>query len=103
MGFSTSNLRLIIRVGGILTAITLVAWVAPEAWACPTCKEDLASNPNARGLASGFYYSILLMMSMPFVIVGMLGTVFYRSVRRAQGEMQAATPDDAAPQNDSAS
>ncbi|HMP05614.1 MAG TPA: hypothetical protein PJ982_04635 [Lacipirellulaceae bacterium] len=60
-----------------------------EAMACPTCKEDLAGSPQSQGLATGFYYSILLMMSMPFLILGGLGTVFYRSMKRAQAQRDA--------------
>jgi hypothetical protein len=80
-------MRLVLRTA---LAAALVAGVASAAWACPTCKEDLANNPQGQGLAAGFYYSILFMMSMPFLIIGTLGTVAYRSVKRAQAEREAA-------------
>ncbi len=73
----------------MLAAVALLLSLASTAWACPTCKEDLANDPQGRGLATGFYYSILLMMSMPFAIMGMLGTVAYRSIKRAQVERDA--------------
>jgi hypothetical protein len=82
-----SSLRPVLRV---VLAVTLVACIAAAAWACPTCREDLANNPQGRGLATGFYYSILFMMSMPFLIIGTLGTVAYRSVKRAQAERNAS-------------
>ncbi|HYO23688.1 MAG TPA: hypothetical protein VEQ85_01940 [Lacipirellulaceae bacterium] len=69
-----------------------VALVAAEAWACPTCKEDLANNPQGQSLAAGFYYSILLMMMTPFGIIGTLGFVAYRSIKRAQAVRDAAQP-----------
>lgn len=72
-------------------ALAIVACFAVAASACPTCKEDLANNPQGRGLAAGFYYSILFMMSMPFLILGTLGTVAYRSVKRAQAERASAS------------
>jgi hypothetical protein len=78
----------------LLVALVAIACVASEAWACPTCKEDLANDPEGRGLATGFYYSILLMMTMPFAIIGMLGAVAYRSVKRAQIERDAAVAAD---------
>jgi hypothetical protein len=81
------TMRLMLRTA---LAAALVACVASAAWACPTCKEDLANNPQGQGLAAGFYYSILFMMSMPFLIIGTLGTVAYRSVKRAQAEREAA-------------
>ncbi len=93
MALTHSTMGRLLRGACFVAAVALVCGFAPEAWACPTCKEDLATNPQARGLASGFYYSILFMMSMPFVIAGMLGTVFYRSVRNAQIEQQAAAAD----------
>ena len=37
--------------------------------ACPSCKESL-HDPASANLARGFYYSILFMVSMPFVNYG---------------------------------
>jgi hypothetical protein len=54
--------------------------------ACPLCKdalEDQAKNggvPNELG--RGFYYSILLMVSAPFAVVGGLFYRIYRGRRR---------------------
>jgi hypothetical protein len=78
-----------------VAAVALAACLASSAWACPTCKEDLANSAQARGLATGFYYSILLMVTAPFAMIGMLGFVAYRSVKRAQAE-RAAQEDAAA-------
>lgn len=52
--------------------------------ACPNCKETLAGDPAQQGLAKGIYYSILFMMSMPFLIFGSLCAYFYYLVRRDQ-------------------
>jgi hypothetical protein len=41
-------------------------------------------------MAAGYYYSILFMMSMPFIILTTFGSVCYRSVKRAQAERDAA-------------
>jgi hypothetical protein len=83
------NCRTILRFGAVAIALAVACCFASESWACPTCREDLANDPQGRGLASGFYYSILLMMTMPFAIIGMLGAVAYRSVKRAQAERDA--------------
>jgi hypothetical protein len=69
-----------------LAAVAIMWAVSDAAWACPTCREGLADNPAGQSLARGFYYSILFMMSMPFLILGTLGTVAYRSVRKAKVE-----------------
>jgi hypothetical protein len=84
-------MRRMLRGAVASVAMALLLCMATEAWACPNCREALADSPQGRGLAAGFYYSILFMMSMPFLILGGLGTVFYRSVRRAQHEQQAAS------------
>jgi hypothetical protein len=78
-----------------IAAALLVVALAGDAWACPTCRENLA-DPQARGLATGLYYSILLMMSMPFALVGTLGFVAYRSVKRAAAEREAAASEPTA-------
>ena len=74
-------------------ALILVAFcLAGEALACPTCKDGLAeSDPSTQAMAAGYFYSILFMMSMPFLIIGTFGSFAYLSVRRArQAEAEAA-------------
>jgi heme/copper-type cytochrome/quinol oxidase subunit 2 len=74
-------------------ALTLV--LAVVAAACPTCKDNLAHN--GQNLARGFYYSILFMLSMPFLIFGGLCSYFYWEVRRARRHQRIAGYDVAAP------
>jgi hypothetical protein len=53
----------------VLLAVLVPAFVS----ACPLCKDAKADTDYAGGTASlphGFYYSILLMVSAPFVVVG---------------------------------
>jgi uncharacterized paraquat-inducible protein A len=83
------------RVAGHLAAcgfaLLVVALFADAASACPTCREGLAENdPHGQSMAAGYYYSILFMMSMPFIILTTFGSVCYRSVKRAQAERDAA-------------
>jgi hypothetical protein len=86
--------RRFLRGAIFVAALASCLLLAADALACPTCKEGLAENdPQARGLAAGFYYSILLMMSMPFIILGTFGTFAYRSVRRAQAAREASAGD----------
>jgi uncharacterized membrane protein len=73
----------------LCVALLAVALFAAEAAACPTCKESLADNPNGQSMAAGYYYSILFMMSMPFIILTTFGSFAYRSVKRAQAEREA--------------
>lgn len=59
------------------------------AWACPSCQQALGSDPEQGDLASGIYYSILFMMSVPFAIVGTFATFAYRAVKREQRRVAA--------------
>lgn len=71
----------------IALVLLLVAIIAPAvASACPLCKEAKADTDYAGGTASlpkGFYYSILLMVSAPFLVVGGLGLKIFLARRRA--------------------
>jgi hypothetical protein len=72
----------------LLTAFCLLALGASPAWACPFCKEALA-NSGGGDLVSGFFYSILFMLSMPFLIITGMGTYMYVLVRRARAAREA--------------
>lgn len=61
----------------------LIALVAASvASACPTCKE--AVSENGGDLVQGYFLSIIFMMSMPFIILTALSSMFYLDVRRAR-------------------
>ena len=67
---------------GLATAIVLAALVAPAS-ACPNCKEAVANQDgNASRLADGYSWSILLMMAMPFTLLGTGTFLVTRAVRR---------------------
>src|SRR5262245_51598152 len=71
--------------------LALVLMIASVAAACPTCKDGLAQNdPRGQSLAAGISYSVLFMMSMPYIILGTVGSYFYLSVRRARAAQAAA-------------
>jgi hypothetical protein len=90
----TSNTRRLSRLAAAVGAVALTLFIAASASACPTCREALADNPQGQSLAKGFYYSILFMMSMPFLVLGTLGTVAYRSIHRAKVEQSGSAPAD---------
>lgn len=69
-----------------LLSLVLVLLIAALAEACPNCKDAIATDPAQQGLARGIYYSILLMMSMPFFILGGLCSYFYYLVCRDRAE-----------------
>ena len=64
-------------------AVVLVALSAGEALGCPTCKDGVAeSDPEGMNLARGYFYSILIMLAMPFTLVGSFGIYVWREMRR---------------------
>jgi len=66
--------------------------------ACPTCKDALADNdPAQQQLVKGYSYSIMFMMSMPFLIVGTFGSMAYLSIRRARRAEKTLEEGDAQP------
>jgi len=86
MGFSQrTSWQRILRLSAALFVLLAICCLAGEAAACPTCKEGLAENdPSSQAMAAGYFYSILFMMSMPFLILGTFGSFAYWSVRKAR-------------------
>jgi hypothetical protein len=77
----------IIRRVAIYLAAALLIFMACEGIveACPTCKESLAQNdPAHANMVRGYFWSILFMMSMPFLILGGLSALFWWEVRKAK-------------------
>jgi uncharacterized membrane protein len=70
----------IISVVLALSAVVLIAGVVQ---ACPTCSEGMADAQH-QSMATGYFYSILFMMSMPFAILGTFCSLAYISIRRAR-------------------
>ena len=74
-------------------ALLLALGVEGVASACPTCKAALNQNdPSHQGLVSGYFYSILFMMSMPFLLLGMFGSYAYLLVRRGRATNKPVGP-----------
>ena len=68
-----------------VVAILLLVLVAGEALGCPTCKDGVAeSDPEGMNLARGYFYSILIMLAMPFTLAGSFGAYVWREMRRQE-------------------
>jgi hypothetical protein len=73
--------------------IALLLAIEGVASACPTCKDTLAANdPNRENLVKGYFYSILFMLSMPFLIFTSLCAYFYYEVCKAKRLKKAQQP-----------
>ena len=65
--------------------VTVVALVAADALGCPNCKDVVnTSDPDGLNMARGYFYSILLMLAMPFTLVGSFGCYVWREMRRQE-------------------
>ncbi|MGA0038397.1 MAG: hypothetical protein ACO3NZ_00990 [Pirellulales bacterium] len=68
----------------IVVPLSLVL-TSGEAWGCPTCKDGMAAGDDASvNLARGYFYSILLMLAMPFTLASCFGMYVWREFRRQQ-------------------
>jgi len=74
----------LIRSLPIAFALALLLCFADAALGCPTCKENLANDPEAANIVRGYFYSILFMLSMPPLILSGLSLYFYYEVRKAR-------------------
>jgi hypothetical protein len=81
----SARARPILRAAAVFL---LVCAIVPAALAaCPLCKDAKSDSDYAGGTASlpsGFYYSIILMVCAPFVVVGGLITRIALAKRRTR-------------------
>jgi hypothetical protein len=79
-------------------AVLLAVALAGEVFGCPTCKDGVAANdPEGLNLARGYAYSILIMLAMPFTLLGSFGTYVWLEMRRQKRDAEAtgkAPPQD---------
>ena len=65
-----------------LSVFALILCSSP-AWACPNCKEAVAAQPSeVENMARGYNYSVLLMLGMPFTLLGTGLFAVARAVKR---------------------
>ena len=72
----------------VLVAAVLAVLAAAAASACPLCKEEVANS--GPGMWRGMYWSILLMVSMPFAAAGTVVLLVLRAKRRQAAALPAA-------------
>jgi hypothetical protein len=75
--------------------VVIACLVAADAFGCPNCKDGIAAtDPEGANIARGYLYSILLMLAMPFTLVGSFGVYVWREMRR---QKQAGMPGQPLP------
>jgi hypothetical protein len=76
----------------------VVLLTAADAWGCPNCKDGVnTSDPQGLNMARGYFYSILLMLAMPFTLAGSFAAYVWREMWRQKRMAEAPAPG-AAPQ-----
>lgn len=83
------------RLRTVLVTLILVVILPTIVLACPTCKDGLSGDPATSGMVRGYFWSIVFMMSMPFLILGGISAYFYYEVRRARALAQQASVESA--------
>ena len=74
----------------LVLVLALVA--AADAFGCPNCKDAVnTSDPEGLNVARGYFYSILLMLAMPFTLAGSFAAYVWREMRRQQRLAEAET------------
>ena len=82
----------------VVAVLLIVAvCVGAEALGCPNCKDAVnTSDPDGLNVARGYFYSILLMLAMPFTLVGSFGAYVWREMRRQKAAAAAGEPQEQA-------
>ena len=81
--------RIRIFLAASLPTAAIFLLLGGVACACPTCKDAIANDPASASLVRGYYYSILFMVSAPYVIFGSLAAYFYWQIRKARARQAA--------------
>ncbi|MDA1041175.1 MAG: hypothetical protein O3A37_12935 [Planctomycetota bacterium] len=78
----------------VIVVVTLFGLlVASEAFGCPNCKDGFStSDPDAVNVARGYFYSILLMLAMPFTLAGTFAAYVWREMRKQQRSQSQDQP-----------
>jgi hypothetical protein len=81
------------RAVTMMVAVGLLCVLSTMAEACPTCKEALNGQAKYGNLKYGnlpqaYMWSIIFMMSMPFLLLGSFGAYMFMLVRRSRQSPQ---------------
>jgi hypothetical protein len=83
------RLPLMIVAGAVLGLL----FVGADAFGCPNCKDAFATgDTDAVNVARGYFYSILLMLAMPFTLAGTFGAYVWREMRKQQRSQSQDQP-----------
>ena len=60
----------------------------PDLWAqgCSACRAALESSPEGKTIATGLARGILMMLALPYALMGTFGFILYRAHRKKSKE-----------------
>ena len=88
----TIFLKNIRRIATACLVVLVILAFAQIAEACPTCKDGI-NDPSRAGMVRGYFWSIIFMMSMPFLILGGLSSYFYYEICKARRKAQLSAEE----------
>ncbi len=74
----------------VIMSVVLCLVMATVVEACPTCKTALGNQQRYGNLPQAYMYSILFMMSMPFLLLGSFSAYMYYQIRQHRGRSPLA-------------
>jgi hypothetical protein len=78
------------RAAAVIALVVAGALAAGDAFGCPNCKDAFdTSGSDGANIARGYFYSILLMLAMPFTLAGSFGAYVWREMRRQRAQAGA--------------
>jgi len=82
------------RLAILLLAVLVITVVVelPAQAQCAMCRTALENSPEGRTMAASFNRGILLLLAMPYAILGTVGVVVFRAHRRKQAEDRRNNP-----------
>ena len=78
------------RLFTIISSIGLIGIVERSAFGqgCAMCRAALESSVEGRLVASSFAHGIILMLILPYVLLGIFGVALYRAYRKRSKQRQ---------------
>jgi hypothetical protein len=71
------------RLMGIAIVVLAMIHGSDRAWACPNCKEAVSlQSGEAENLSSGYNWSVMFMLVVPFSMFGTGAFMVHRAVKR---------------------
>jgi hypothetical protein len=67
---------------GLVVAAVLAFELSVFGQGCSMCRTALESSPEGKVLASSFAKGILMILALPYALVGLFGVAIYRAFRK---------------------